>query len=264
MFENLGEKFMDYSGSIIQAIIILIVGLIIVKAILSVCKKALQKSKLDASIHGFILTAIKYLLYVVLLVVILSSLKVPTAPLVTVIGAAGAALALGLQGSLSNVAAGILILLNHPFKQGDLVDSNGYTGVVEEINITSTVLHTIDNRTVILPNSAVLGAAIVNNTAENIRRLDLQFGITGAADLDKAKEVLLDVCKKNQYVLDTPAPFIGVNAHGENGILIDVCPWVSTSNYVPASYELKEQVEVAFKEAGLTMPYNQIDVHLDK
>lgn len=261
---NLGSKFSDYSGSILLAIVILIIGLILIKIILGIAAKALHKTKLDPSIHKFILSALKAALYVILLVIILSSLKVPTAPLVTVLGAMGAALALGLQGSLSNVAAGILILVNQPFKKGDLVDTNGYQGIVDAIDITCTTIQTVDNRTVILPNSSVLGSAIVNNTAEKMRRVDVSYGIAYSADIARAKEVICEVCKKNQYVLDEPAVFVGVGEHGENAVILDLRCWVETANYVPARYELQEQVKLAFDEAGIQIPFHQVDVHLDK
>ena len=261
---NLGSKFSDYSGSILLAIVILIIGLILIKIILGIAAKALHKTKLDPSIHKFILSALKAALYVILLVIILSSLKVPTAPLVTVLGAMGAALALGLQGSLSNVAAGILILVNQPFKKGDLVDTNGYQGIVDAIDITCTTIQTVDNRTVILPNSSVLGSAIVNNTAEKMRRVDVSYGIAYSADIARAKEVICEVCKKNQYVLDEPAVFVGVGEHGENAVILDLRCWVETANYLPARYELQEQVKLAFDEAGIQIPFHQVDVHLDK
>ena len=264
MISNLGTKFSDYAGSILLAVVILIVGLILIKVLLGIAAKALNKTKLDASIHKFIISALKICLYVILLVIILSSLKVPTAPLVTVLGAMGAALALGLQGSLSNVAAGILILVNQPFKKGDLVDTNGYQGIVDAIDITSTTIQTVDNRTVILPNSSVLGSAIVNNTAEKMRRIDVSYGIAYSADIAKAKEIILDVCKKNQYVLDDPAVFVGVGEHGESAVILDLRCWVETANYLPAKYELQEQVKLAFDQAGIQIPFHQIDVHLDK
>ena len=262
--EVFGEKLMNYSGSIVLALAILIAGIIMIKVLLKIAKKALEKSRLDASIHRFILSVIKYTLYVVLLVVILSALKVPTAPLVTVLGAIGAAVALGLQGSLSNVSAGILILLNKPFKKGDYIDTNGYSGTVEAIDITTTSIITLDNRTVILPNSSVLGSAIVNNTAQSKRRVELQFGISYKADIGRAKEVLYEVCRKNQYVLDDPAPFIGVTEHGASAVMLDLLAWVETKDIVAAKYDIKEQVKLALDEAGIEIPFTQIDVHLDK
>lgn len=261
-FEKLTDKFGDYSGSILLALVILIAGLIIIKICVGVARKALTKTKLDASIHKFILSVIKIALYVILLVVILSCLKVPTAPLVTVLGAIGAAVALGLQGSLSNVAAGILILVNQPFKKGDLVDTNGYTGIVEFIDITCTTLQTVDNRTVILPNSAILNSAIVNNTKENLRRIDVSFSIAYSADLARAKEVIHEVCEKNQYVLTTPPVFVGVGEHADSCVLLDLRAWVDTANFLTAKYELQEQIKLAFDEAGIEIPFPQVDVHM--
>ena len=259
---KIADKLADYSGSIVLALIVLVVGLILIKLCMKIAEKALGKTKLDPSIHKFILSVFRILLIVVLIVIILSCLKVPTAPLVTVLGAIGAAVALGLQGSLSNVAAGFLILINQPFKRGDFVDTCGYSGIVDNIDITCTTLQTVDNRTVILPNSSVLGSAIVNNTSELIRRVDVSFGIAYGADIAHAKEVILDVCKKNQYVLDKPETFVGVGEHADSAVMLDLRAWVDTPNYLPAKYELQEQVKLAFDEAGIEIPFPQVDVHM--
>ena len=263
-FQKIGDKLADYSGSILLALAVLIAGLIIIKLCLKVAEKALNKTKLDPSIHKFILSVIRIALYVVLLVIILSCLKIPTAPLVTVLGAMGAAIALALQGSLSNVAAGFLILINQPFKRGDFVDTNGYSGIVDAIDTTCTTIQTVDNRTVILPNSSVLGSAIVNNTSELIRRIDVSFGISYNADIAHAKEVILDVCRNNQYVLDKPETFVGVGEHADSAVMLDLRAWVETPNYLAAKYELQEQVKLAFDEAGIEIPFPQMDVHFDK
>ena len=262
LINKLADKLSDYSGSILLALAVLVIGLVIIKLCMKIAEKALGRTRLDPSIHKFILSVLRITLYVVLLVIILSCLKVPTAPLVTVLGAIGAAIALGLQGSLSNVAAGFLILINQPFKRGDYVDTNGYSGIVDNIDITCTTLQTVDNRTVILPNSSVLGSAIVNNTSELIRRVDVSFGISYGADIARAKEVIMDVCKNNQYVLDRPETFVGVGEHADSAIMLDLRAWVDTPNYLTAKYELQEQVKLAFDEAGIEIPFPQVDVHM--
>ena len=261
-FEHMLNKLSDYSGSIILAIVVLIAGLVIIKLCLKIAEKTLNKTKLDPSIHKFILSVLRIVLYVVLLVIILSCLKVPTAPLVTVLGAMGAAIALALQGSLSNVAAGFLILMNQPFKRGDFVDTNGYSGIVDAIDITCTTLQTVDNRTVILPNSSVLGSAIVNNTSETIRRIDVSFSIAYSADIQKAKDVIMQVCADNKFVLDKPETFVGVGEHADSAVMLDMRAWVETPNYLSTKYELQEQVKLAFDEAGIEIPFPQVDVHM--
>ena len=260
--EKIADKFEDYSGSILLALAVLVAGLIIIKLCLKIAGKALTKTRLDPSIFKFILSVLRIVLYVILLVIILSCLKVPTAPLVTVLGAIGAAIALGLQGSLSNVAAGFLILINQPFKRGDFVDTCGYSGIVDAIDITCTTLQTVDNRTVILPNSSVLGSAIVNNTSELIRRIDISFGIAYSADIARAKEVIMDVCRKNEHVLEKPETFVGVGAHEDSAVTLDLRAWVDTPNYLSTKYELQEEVKLAFDEAGIEIPFPQVDVHM--
>ena len=152
--------------------------------------------------------------------------------------------------------------MNQPFKRGDFVDTNGYSGIVDAIDITCTTLQTVDNRTVILPNSSVLGSAIVNNTSETIRRIDVSFGIAYSADIQKAKDVILKVCADNQFVLDKPETFVGVGEHADSAVMLDLRAWVETPNYLSTKYELQEQVKLAFDEAGIEIPFPQVDVHM--
>ncbi len=261
--EGVWEAFKGQSDDYLTALLVIAAGILIIKMTTKIAKKALEKSSLDASVYSFILTIIKYSLYVVIAVIVLSVLNVPTAPLVTVIGAMGAAIALALKDSLSNVASGILILLRHPFKQGDFVSAGGFDGIVDSIDIISTTLKTVDNRRVIIPNSQVMGNAIVNSTHETVRRIDLSFGISYKSDIEAAKEAVLSAATSNSSVLSEPEPFAGVGTLGESAVNIDLRCWVETSRYLATKYEITEAVRKAFGDKGIEIPYAQLDVHID-
>ncbi len=255
----LGEKLSTY----ITALIVIAVGIILIKVVLKVAKKALEKSSLDASVYKFILTIIKYSFYVVIIVIVLSVLEVPTAPLITVIGATGAAIALALKDSLSNVAAGILILFKHPFKRGDFVTINGYDGIVDSIEISSTTLKTLDNRRVIIPNAQVMNNAIVNSSSENIRTIDRTIAISYGSDLSAAKEAILSVVSSNKNVLDAPKPFAGTASLGESAVYLDLMCWVETPRYLDTKYALTEEIKTAFNDRGIEIPQPELNIRID-
>ena len=257
------DFFRDRAGDYITALVVIIIGIIIIKISLKLAKKALEKSTIDASMYTFMLSIVKYSLYAVMVVIVLSVLNVPTAPLITVIGAMGAAIALALKDSLSNVAAGILILFKHPFKQGDFVTASGFDGIVESIDISSTTLKTADNRKVIIPNGQVMGNAIVNSTSERIRRIDLTFAIPYGADIKEAKEVIISAAAANGAVLSEPEPFAGTGSLADSAVNIDLRCWVETPLYLATKYEVTEAVKNALEDKGIGIPFPQLDVHIE-
>lgn len=261
---ELSEKTIALLELGIGTIAILIVGLILIKVILKITRKALTKTTLDGAIYTFILSAVKIVLYVVLVVVLLTQLKVPTAPLVTVLGACGAAVALALKDSLGNIAGGLLILVNKPFKKGDVIDAAGISGSVENIDLFVTTLKTVDNKVIIVPNGTLNTSVIVNYSAEQLRRVDLKFGVSYDADLTRAKEILEAVAQSNPDICKEPAPFIGVASHQDSAVLIDLKVWCLTEKYYDVQYYLTEQVKLAFDEADISIPYPQLDVHVVK
>ena len=262
--EKILDKALDYAGSILLAIVILIAGLLLIKATLKLIKRALDKSSLDASVHKFILTASRYSLYILLVVVILTSLRVPTTPLVTMLGACGAAVALALKDSLGNIAGGIIILANKPFLRGEFIELGGVSGNVQSIDLLVTTLKTADNKVVTIPNGTITTSVLVNYSREEMRRVDCQFGISYDSDLVKAKDVLMAVAESNPYIFADPAPVVGVAAHQDSCILLDLKVWCTTSRYFEIKYFLEEQVKLAFDEADITIPYPQMDVRVIK
>lgn len=264
MLESLGLKNNNFLYTIIGAVIIVIVGLILIKVVTAIFKKALAKTSLDESVHTFIINTLKIVLYIVMIVVLLGQLHVPTAPLVTVIGAGGAAIALALKDSLGNIAGGVLILANKLFKKGDVINVAGTEGSVESIDLFVTTLKTFDNKVVTVPNGTITTSVIVNYSKEDIRRVDCIFGVAYETDIAKAKDVLLAVAENCPDALKDPEPVIGVNDHGDSAVTIDMKVWCETSKYYDVKYYLEEEVKAAFEKAEITIPYPRMDIRVTK
>ncbi len=264
MKEKTLEKIWEYGEIVLMAAVIMALGILLIKLAVKITGKALAKTRLDKSVHKFIITATKYALYIVLAVVILTSLKIPTAPLVTVLGACGAAVALALKDSLGNIASGIIILANKPFIRGDVIEVTGITGIVQSIDLLVTTLKTYDNKVITIPNGTITAAVLVNYSRENTRRVDLSFTISYDSDIAEAKDVLMAVTVSNPDIFADPAPVVGVAEHQESGILLDLKVWCETSKYYDVRYYLEEQVKISFDKANITIPYPQMDVRVIK
>ena len=261
---DINEKLMNILEHGAAAVIVLLGGMLLIKLILSMTKKTLKKTALDGAIHTFILSAMRILLYIVLVVVLLGVLEVPTTPLITVLGAGGAAIALALKDSLGNIAGGLLILVNQPFKKGDEIDIDGTYGEVEQIDLFVTTLRTYDNKVITIPNGSINTSVIVNYSRRDRRRVDCKFGISYDSDLALAKSVLLEVAASNPDIYKDPAPFAGVASHGESSVVLDLKVWCDTDKYYSVKYYLTEQVKLAFDEANISIPYPQMDVRVIK
>ena len=264
MKEKTLEKIWEYGEIVLMAAVIMALGILLIKLAVKITGKALAKTRLDKSVHKFIITATKYALYIVLAVVILTSLKIPTAPLVTVLGACGAAVALALKDSLGNIASGIIILANKPFIRGDVIEVTGITGIVQSIDLLVTTLKTYDNKVITIPNGTITAAVLVNYSREDTRRVDLSFAISYDSDIAEAKDVLMAVTVSNPDIFADPAPVVGVAEHQESGILLDLKVWCETSKYYDVRYYLEEQVKISFDKANITIPYPQMDVRVIK
>ena len=264
-WEKLIDKFVNFLPTLITAIIIFIVGIILTKLIVKILGKGLQRSKLDITAHGFIKSLVRIALYTIVVVIALSSTKiVDMSSLVAIIGAAGLAVGLALQSSLSNLAGGFIILFFFFFTVGDFIESNFVSGAVNSITILYTRLLTADNKVIYIPNGQVSGSKIVNFTQEKQRRLDMSFGISYSNDYHKAIEIIKEVISNNSNALAEPEPLIRVGEHGANSINIVVRVWVLSENYWNLNYDLLEQIKTAFDENGIEIPYNKLDIHVDK
>ncbi|MBQ9961592.1 MAG: mechanosensitive ion channel family protein [Firmicutes bacterium] len=258
--KNIGQ----YMGLAFGAAAIVIVGVILIKVILIILRKTLKKTTLDESMHKFIVNVAKTMLWIILAVVLLGYMKVPTAPLVAALGAAGAAIALALKDGLGNIAGGILILANKPFKKGDEIDVAGINGQVESIDLFVTTIKTFDNKVVTVPNGTITTSVIVNYSQEEIRRVDFKIGIHYDSDMAQAKDVLLAVAENCPDVLLDPPPVVGVSNYDEGRINLTLKVWCETAVYYDVKYYLAEQVKLAFDEANITIPHPQMDVRVIK
>jgi small conductance mechanosensitive channel len=194
----------------------------------------------------------------------LSQVGIQTTSFIAILGAAGLAVGLALQGSLSNFASGVLIIMLRPFKSGDFIEAGGKSGSVEKIEIFSTELRTPDNKVIIMPNSAIMSGAIVNYSREKTRRIDLVIGVSYEADLKQAKQVLQNVLDEEPRLLKTPAYTVAVSELADSSVNFVVRPWVNTSDYWPTYFSLVENIKLALDDAGIAIPFPQMDVHLHK
>ena len=261
---DINPKLMNLLEHGLSALVVLLAGLLLIKLILGIVKKTLEKTALDGAIHTFVVSALRIVLYIILVVVLLGVLEVPTTPLVTVLGAGGAAIALALKDSLGNIAGGLLLLINQPFKKGDEIDIAGNYGEVDGIDLFVTTLRTYDNKVITIPNGTINTSVIVNYSRRDSRRVDCKFGISYDSDLALAKSVLLRVAQSNPDIFEDPAPFIGVASHGDSAVILDLRVWCNTEKYYEVKYALTEQVKLAFDEADISIPYPQMDVHVVK
>ncbi len=213
---------------------------------------------------NFLSSIINIVLMLFVIVAALNRLGVNTASLVALLGAAGLAIGLSLQDSLKNFAAGVMIILFKPFKLGDFVEAGGATGVVEKITIFSTQFKTGDNKEIIVPNGAIYGGMIVNYSTKETRRIDLVFGIGYGDDIKKAKEIIIDILNSDEGILKDPEPTVALGELADSSVNFNVRPWVKSADYWPVRADILEKIKIAFDENGISIPYPQMDVHLDK
>ncbi|MEZ8944665.1 small-conductance mechanosensitive channel MscS [Vibrio sp. 10N.247.311.12] len=261
---NNSDLFIQYGVNIISALIILFIGNLIVKAVANSVSKVLQKKKMDRAVVEFVHGLVRYLLFVIVLIAALGRLGVQTASVVAVIGAAGLAVGLALQGSLSNFAAGVLIVAFRPFKSGDYVEIGGVAGSVDSIQIFQTVLTTPDNKMVVVPNGSVIGSPITNYSRHATRRIDLMIGVSYNADLQKTKALLTKICESDERVLKEPGVQVGVHTLADSSVNFVVRPWVSTADYWNVYFDLMQAIKEGLDNEGIEIPFPQMDVHMNK
>lgn len=261
---NISEKHLATLQNLGISIVILIVGYIIIRVVLRIAKKTLEKSSLDPVLYKFILRILKIIFWIILILMIMERFGLKMNSLITVLAAAGAAIALALKDSLANVAGGIMILINKPFAQDDYIDINGTTGKVRDIDLFVTHLKTYDNKVITIPNGMVNTSVLINYTKENKRRVDCCFGIGYGDDIQQAKAILAAIAKSDPAIYTDPEPIIGVAGQNDNCVSIDLKVWCETEDYWDVKYFLEENVKLAFDEAGITIPFPQMDVHIKR
>lgn len=245
-------------------LVLLFIGWNLISFITKLLVKTLEKQKIDKTLLPFINSLVLWLLRAILLIIVASHIGLETTSFVALIGAVGFAIGMALQGALANFAGGVLILLNKPYKVGDVIESKGHIGTVKEIQIFNTILLSPENKTIILPNGAVANNDIVNYTAEGLIRVDLSIGISYDADIKKAKEVLLDVMAKNPNVLKEPAAFVGVSELGDSSVNLAVRPYTTPDKYWDVYFSIYEDGKNALGVARVEIPYPHLEVNLKK
>lgn len=253
---------MTYAPKVVLAIITLVVGLWLINRFVGVLDNKLGKK--DPTLNKFLCGLIGAILKILLFISVASMVGIATTSFIAIIGAAGLAIGLALQGSLGNFAGGVLILIFKPFKVGDTIEAQGYLGAVAEISILYTIVNTFDNRRIVIPNGSLSNATLVNVSYYDTRRCDMTFGIAYGDDIDKARAVIKQLLNEDERVLPEPEPRISVGSLGDNSVNIIVRPWTKTDDLWPVYWDMHERVKKAFDKEGITIPFPQRDVHLYK
>lgn len=259
---EIGESFLEkYGPGILSALLILIIGLFIIKMIVKLAKKVMKKSNVDLTLQKFLGNLLSWALKILLIVTVITQLGVETTSFAAILGAAGLAVGLALQGSLANFAGGVLIMIFKPFKIGDLVEAQGEIGVVKEIEIFTTKLTGLSNKEIIIPNASLSNGNIVNYSTEGTRRVDLVIGVSYDADIKQTKEVLMNVLTSNPKVLKYPAPAVTVSELADSSVNFAVRPWCNTEHYWDVYFEATENIKLALDQANIEIPYpHQVEI----
>jgi small conductance mechanosensitive channel len=266
--ENIIMKLQEfgtlYGLKIVAAVLILIVGRLIASGVRKMLRNILQRNKVDETLVGFV-TGLGYVVLMAFVIIAaINKLGIQTTSFIAILGAAGLAIALALQGSLANFAAGVLMLIFKPFKVGDFIEGGGVSGVVEEIGIFTTELKSPDNKKIIVPNAKMTGDNIINYTAKDCRRVDIVAGVSYGDDLDKVRNVLENILSSDDRILKDPAPTIGVLELANSSVNFVVRPWVKTADYWDVFFATQESIKKRFDAEGISIPFPQQDVHLYK
>ena len=262
IIKNLSVKSSDLLVKVILALIVMIIGYRIVNALEKRLKKPGKFSRLDASVKSFIISFITIALKILLMIIVLSIVGVPMASLVTIVGSCAVAIGLALQGGLSNIAGGLMILIFKPFKVGDFINSNGMEGTVKSITMFYTTLVTVDNKVIQLPNGNLSNSNITNYSANEKRRVDINMSVSYSSDIDKVKKVINDVINKHKLILEDEDKFVRLTKHDESALVFTLRVWALTKDYWTVYFDLLEDIKKEFDKNGIEIPFNQLDVHM--
>ncbi|WP_412983739.1 mechanosensitive ion channel family protein [Pontimicrobium sp. IMCC45349] len=260
--ENLWSLILEYSPRVITALVILIIGLFLISIMMKMTKKVMKKRNVEITLQKFLLNLLSWALKILLFVMVAAKLGVETTSFAAIIGAAGLAIGLALQGSLSNFAGGTLIMIFKPYKVGDLIEAQGEIGTVKEIEIFTTKLIGVTNKEIIIPNGSLSNGNIINYSSLGTRRVDLVFGVSYDADIKETKNVLMNVLTSNPKVINTPEPTVNVVELADSSINFAVRPWCKSEDYWDVYFEVTEATKEALDKAGIEIPYpHQVEIH---
>lgn len=255
----------EYGLSVVGALVILLIGWSLAKWAESMTRKALSRSsRIDLTLTGFLSSLVKYLVLVFTIIAVLNQFGVQTASLIAVLGAAGLAIGLAMQGTLSNIAAGVMLLVFRPFRIGDYVEVSGQSGTVDSINLFVTELTTPDNKQIIVPNSNIWGQSVVNYSYHSTRRLDLEIGISYGDDIDQATRIVNEILDAESRARKDPEPMIAVGNLGASSVDLTIRVWVDAADYWPLKFDLTKRLKQTFDAKGIGIPFPQMDVHVHR
>ncbi len=247
---------------LLLAIVVLVIGLKLIKWTIKIIAKGKGYQKMEAGVQSFFKSFLNIVLDILLFITVASIVGIPITSFVTLLASAGVAIGLALQGALSNLAGGLMILIFRPFKVGDFIEANGHSGTVRAITVFYTILVTPDNKHVTMPNGSLTNSSIVNYSSEDTRRLDLTYSVSYDADIGKVKQLLLQAAETHQLVRKEPAPMARLKEHGDSSLNFLLRIWCRSGDYWTVQYDLLESVKTAFDQEGISIPYPQLDIHL--
>lgn len=268
--EFLGRNGIDsttlvtFGKNLAIALLIFCVGRLAVRLVVRALSNVMQKQDVDATLETFICNLVRAALLIVVLIAAIGALGIQTTSFIAIFGAAGLAVGLALQGSLSNLASGVLIVLFRPYRVGDFVEAAGIAGVIQQVQILTTVLKTGDNKQIIIPNSQIMNSIITNYSANDTRRVDMVVGVSYDDDIDKVRKTLEELIRADERILDDPQPLVAVSELADSSVNFVVRPWAKTSDYWGVMFDLTEAIKKRFDREGISFPFPQQDVHLYK
>ena len=259
---QIGTTLGEWGPKLVMGIITLIIGLWIIRMIMKGVGKLMETKAIDPTLRPFLLTLLTFLLKVMLFLAVAGQIGVKTTSFIAVLGAVGLAVGMAMQGALGNFAAGVLLLIFRPFKVGDLIEAQGELGFVKELSVFVTIIETFQNKTVVIPNGPLLGGNIINYSQKGNVRADIPFAIRYGADVEKAKEIVLNVLKDSKYVLKDPAPSVYVTELTNTNIQLTALPFTTVADYWDVFWGLRGEIVKALGDAGYEAPYEQRVVHM--
>lgn len=264
LWQNLASFATTLGIKILAALLILIIGTKLIKWCIKLIKRGKKFEALPPNVQTLLVDLVKVALYVLLIVSIAATLGVEMTSIAAVIASAGLAIGLALQGSLANFAGGIMILIFHPFSIGDFIDNGTHSGTVTDIGIFYTTLETPDNKIVTIPNGTLSNQSVIDYSAKEIRRLDLKFSVSYDSDIDLVKTTLRELADAHELILKEPAPFVRLGEQGDSALVFYLRVWVKSSDYWTVNFDMLEASKKIFDKRGISIPFPQMDVHLDK
>ncbi len=264
IIKNLAIKSSDFLVDILIALVVMVIGFRIIAGLEKRLKNPSKFKKLDGNAKGFIISFITIGLKVLLMIIVLSIVGVPMASLVTIVGSCAVAIGLALQGGLSNIAGGLMLLIFKPFKVGDYISSNGFEGFVKTITMFYTTIVTVDNKVVQLPNGNLSNSNITNFSALEKRRVDINLSVAYDSDIDKVKKIIKENINRHQKILKEEPVFVRLTKHDESALIFTLRVWVNTPDYWDVNFDLLESIKKDFDKNHIEIPFNQLDVHMKK